>query len=686
MSRSGRRGFSLRRKLLLFTLLLLPLPWLVYQYIGELKTFLIAGQENAQALTAQAIATALHERADLFSVADDAVNPFDESQAFYAYPLPAPLQLDGYAEDWGALTAHSRHYGAAATQYHSTDRPASIGFDLVMGVHDKTLYGFMQVEDDTTVYRHPGYRRLDNSDHLRLAIGSPTGQIEHYVMLAEAPGNLSVYAVGPDWKYATDGKPVYAIAGILQPRADGYDIEFRIPLTRFGRHRGLYLAVADVDDRSDRQVKTVLGTLPATGSGQLNHLVLRSPELERILQGLQRAQARVWIVDRLQRVRAMLGGPGDDSPPVLARRNDAAVTQALAGNPALIRRPVPEGEGQRIIAAHPIAHGADVLGAVVVEQTTQRILSLQKSTLERLTLMSAGLLGLTLLALTLFSMRLTYRIHRLSEQTRAAIDAQGRILQPQITAEARARDEFGTLSRSISDILQRLGRYTGFLEKMPRMLRHEINNPLNVISTSLENLLHTHPELRTERTIQSTERGIARIQDIVRALTEAASLEESLRSETPTRFNLTELVTEYVNHIQAGQPDCPVEGHIAAGEVCIEGNDFRIEQLLDKLLDNACDYCSAGGAVEVTLTVEGNQVRLSVTNPGPPIPDVLMPNLFDLMISGRSSSGADTHLGIGLYAVRLIAEFHHGSVAVENRPVGSGVSVHVILPRCDCLA
>jgi len=48
--------------------------------------------------------------------------------------------------------------------------------------------------------------------------------------------------------------------------------------------------------------------------------------------------------------------------------------------------------------------------------------------------------------------------------------------------------EIGELSRSFSSLLGKLNSYTRFLETVPRMLRHEILNPVNTISMSLQNM------------------------------------------------------------------------------------------------------------------------------------------------------------------------------------------------------
>ena len=55
--------------------------------------------------------------------------------------------------------------------------------------------------------------------------------------------------------------------------------------------------------------------------------------------------------------------------------------------------------------------------------------------------------------------------------------------------------------------------------------------------------------------------------------------------------------------------------------------------------------------------------------------------LFESMVSLRRERGAgEPHLGLGLYIVRLIAEFHGGSAEALDREDGSGVVVRVRTP------
>jgi signal transduction histidine kinase len=102
--------------------------------------------------------------------------------------------------------------------------------------------------------------------------------------------------------------------------------------------------------------------------------------------------------------------------------------------------------------------------------------------------------------------------------------------------------------------------------------------------------------------------------------------------------------------------------------------------MLDKLVANAVEF-GRGGLVEIRLEREGDEALLSVSNEGPPLPDTLADHLFDSMVSVRSGFDAgEPHLGLGLYIVRLIAQFHGGSAEATNRPDGKGVIIFVTLP------
>jgi signal transduction histidine kinase len=103
-------------------------------------------------------------------------------------------------------------------------------------------------------------------------------------------------------------------------------------------------------------------------------------------------------------------------------------------------------------------------------------------------------------------------------------------------------------------------------------------------------------------------------------------------------------------------------------------------QMLDKLAANAVDFSSGDEAVRVALEHQGEQVQISMSNTGPPLPAAMQGRLFESMVSVRGQASGDPHLGLGLYIARLIAEFHGGKIAAANRDDGSGVIVTLRFP------
>ena len=106
-----------------------------------------------------------------------------------------------------------------------------------------------------------------------------------------------------------------------------------------------------------------------------------------------------------------------------------------------------------------------------------------------------------------------------------------------------------------------------------------------------------------------------------------------------------------------------------------------IAQMLDKLVANAVEFSAAGTPIVVRLERGDTELRLSVENEGPLLPDAMRGRLFDSMVSVRGDQVSDApHLGLGLYIVRLIAEAHRGRAMAQNRDDGRGVVVTVALP------
>ncbi len=105
----------------------------------------------------------------------------------------------------------------------------------------------------------------------------------------------------------------------------------------------------------------------------------------------------------------------------------------------------------------------------------------------------------------------------------------------------------------------------------------------------------------------------------------------------------------------------------AGGVTRVVGDAVRLRQALLILLDNALKYTPDGGAITVSVTRQGGQVRLRVQDSGPGLAPEDLPHLFERFYradKARGSAGS----GLGLSIVRWIAEAHGGRITAANAP------------------
>lgn len=712
MAKFAAKGPMLGTKLFILTsFILVVIPWFSYLYLSEMEEILVDSQASAQLLTAEGISTLLNGRDDLFD--ELPISP-DGYEKLYAHPLEKPIRIDGKDTDWEDVLDFNVGFGQTSLADPTTGAPNQ--FYLVLGEHKGQVYALVQILDDSLIYRDKEILRLDLSDHIRVTYSDANNQIQKLVITATEEGLTTAYPVGDNWRYAINGEADNRIPGVLFETVNGYAIEFRIPLDLLGASRNFGLAVVDVDSARTRAIESITGTLPSASREAFGLVLLKTPEVLRIIEGLGYSGANIQVVDSRKRIRAEVGSyraqPSESLNPAsgdaisLARLTnwmldplytlvertlskpevtdeEATIQRALNGSSSTSHF-LAKNEGEVIVAAHPIIANDQILGAVVLKQNTNRILNLRRDALKRIVNFSVISVILFAAIILIFSARLARRIRRLGLEANSVIDGRGRLTASELTAETRSGDELGDLARSISNMLTRLHQHNQFLENMPRTLRHEINNPLNTLSTSLENLREASSEDDRNKYIESARRGLNRIGLIVQNLADAANLEEALVGEDLECLDLRLLLQSYITNCQITHPTRSFTLQMAEAPLLAWVCDYRIEQLLDKLIDNAIDFSEPGSDIQLELEGVNKQLNLTITNVGEPVPSNLLDSIFDSMVTARAGNPDNRlHFGMGLYVVRVITEHHGGTVSIQNLPELPGVQVNISLPLAE---
>ncbi len=534
---------------------------------------------------------------------------------------------------------------------------------------------------------------------------------------------MSIYLVDSNWQYPITGEPNYDLAAELALTDVGYNVELRIPRFMLSSDTRIGLTVVDVDNTQTYAIEATLSTTPQTDTDDLSRLLVQSTEIAKILKGLDRADTRIWVIDKEKRVRTVVGNiisESDESVnPATAEtgwayiwgyarhyfrsvmrkifsyilqqplgdeqseeaRNDQIIEDALRGKISTQRRPSLDNFGTILMSAHPIYLGDNIPGIVVVEQSTNQVLKSQQEILENVISITLLILLTVLSSLLIFSSRLTLRIRRLRNATDNAIDRDGRIVNQKLSAEAKSGDEIGDLSRSVSNMLGRLSQYTSYLKGLPDTLAHEISNPLNVVNSSLHNLAQELPSSAQSKYMDRAQNGINRIGLILRNLTEAANLEQALRSEIREKIDLGELIESYVDGYSFSNPGQEFEVDIQSKPLFVEVAPDYIAQALDKLVDNAIDHAAAGTPIVFNVRKQETGIaKVDVINQGSLLPVGMSERIFEPLVSLGRKDAQKISLGMGLYVVKLIINFHGGDVFARNLDSENGVTITLSLP------
>jgi two-component system sensor histidine kinase ChvG len=279
---------------------------------------------------------------------------------------------------------------------------------------------------------------------------------------------------------------------------------------------------------------------------------------------------------------------------------------------------------------------------------------------------------------------MTLRISRLGAASETALGREGNLSR--VLPESEARDELGDLSRSFSSLLGRLDEYTGYLRTLAGKLAHEIRTPLTIIRSSLENLESESASgggmgENAKVYIARAREGSERLGAILTAMGAATRVEETIAHSERQRFDLAALVRATVGAYQSAFPQRRFRCEVPEEAVEITGAPDLIVQMLDKLIDNAVDFSVDGATISVVVRADAATAELSVANPGPPLPPEAATRLFESLWQSRVESDKRPHFGLGLYIVRLIAEFHGGTAQAANLPDDSGAIFTVRLRR-----
>ncbi len=213
---------------------------------------------------------------------------------------------------------------------------------------------------------------------------------------------------------------------------------------------------------------------------------------------------------------------------------------------------------------------------------------------------------------------------------------------------------------------------------------HELRNPLAALRAQAEVARHSQEPARVAAALDQVIYACDRLARLVDQLLLLARVEaQALRMEPVWVADLArEVVATMAPQALADGHDLgvgPDAAAVPAGSPVVRGNAALLESMLRNLIDNALRHGQRAVAVDVSVRVEGDRVRLRVEDDGAGVPEAEMAALG--VAFQRASAASSPGSGLGLALARRVAETHGGRLEFGPAAHGRGFQVEVTLPR-----
>ena len=216
------------------------------------------------------------------------------------------------------------------------------------------------------------------------------------------------------------------------------------------------------------------------------------------------------------------------------------------------------------------------------------------------------------------------------------------------------------------------------------MLAHELRNPLAPIRSAVEVLKSGRPsDIQISQAVKMIDRQTTHLTSIVDDLLDVARITHRRVGLNKTSVELAEVLAGAIDIVA---PEIAMRGLRLTVEqpkhaVTLHCDRTRLAQMLGNLLNNAAKYNRANGAIFLCVTVEDEDLIVTVRDTGIGIEKTMLDRVFDLFTQDpKAVAQQNGGLGIGLSVVKAMAEMHGGSVSAASDGDGCGSVFSLRLP------
>lgn len=304
-------------------------------------------------------------------------------------------------------------------------------------------------------------------------------------------------------------------------------------------------------------------------------------------------------------------------------------------------------------------------GALMVCFSTNNVDDLTMSTVRTIVLASLWVMIASFIAVYFITERIVSPLRQMSYATRQF--ASGKF---DVRINVDGEDEIAELATAFNSMAQSLAEIEYTRSSFIASVSHDLRTPMTTISGFIDGILDgAIPQEKHAHYLGVIGQEVRRLSRLVSQLLDISRMEAGNRKFEKTPFDICEMARmilfSFEAKIDAKRLD--VEFNAPDEKLYVYSDKDAINQVIYNICENAVKFSRDDGKYRITISDEGNFVRISVYNEGEGIASEDIPHIFDRFYKSDKSRGMDkTGVGLGLYICSTIMDHLGEKIYVES--------------------
>lgn len=209
-------------------------------------------------------------------------------------------------------------------------------------------------------------------------------------------------------------------------------------------------------------------------------------------------------------------------------------------------------------------------------------------------------------------------------------------------------------------------------------ISHELRTPLTLIADPVDYIIRdSNLNAQQRDMLQIVQRNVSVLMRLVGEILDFRKVQNGKMKLHLSDFDLIECMQQWIGLFTVSTQKKNISLQLEAPKtIPMRADHDKLERICYNLLTNAMKYTPNGGKITFAATVEGDKVKIEVSDNGIGIAADEQAYIFNRFYQAKNA-GQGT--GIGLALVKAFTDLHHGEATVESKE-GEGSRFTIVLP------